>query len=93
MTVILFVYGRVKWHIHRSGRHEARSDDEDYQRLYSQLCETRAHQKIAGRKFGNFSYPENVMDDERFDQVGFYRWIVGKNKEAKAVLKAKKKKS
>ena len=47
--------------------------------------------KIEGRTFGNFELPENLMDDDRFDKVGFYRWIVNKNKEMKSVIKAKKK--
>ena len=59
--------------------------------LYSHLTDTRAHVKIEGRGFGDFSFAENLMEDERFNQVAFYRWIVSKNKEAKSVLEAKRK--
>ena len=46
--------------------------------------------KINGRAFGDINIPENLMDDERFDKVGFYRWLVLKNNDAKSVLKAKR---
>ena len=46
--------------------------------------------KINGRAFGTFTIPENLMDDDRFDKVGYYRWLVLKNNEAKSVLKAKR---
>ena len=58
--------------------------------LFSHLTDTRAHTKIEGRAFGDFSFTDNLMEDERFDKVEFYRWIVAKNKEAKSVLEAKK---
>ena len=74
----------------RSGRHKARSDTKDYEMLFSHLTETRAHLKIKGRTFGDLNFPEDLMDDKRFDKVEFYRWIVDKNKEAKKVLRAKR---
>ena len=58
--------------------------------LFSHLTDTRAHMKINGRAFGTFTIPENLMDDDRFDKVGYYRWLVLKNNEAKSVLKAKR---
>ena len=75
----------------RSGRHKTRSDDEDYATIFSHLTETRAHKKIEGRTFGNLNFPADLMDDNRFDKVQFYRWLVVKNKEAKSVLMAKRK--
>ena len=74
----------------RKGSHKPRSDAEDYNALLFNLQETRAHKKIAGRTFGNIAYPENLLDDERFDRTAFYRWIIKKNKEAKAFMSAKK---
>ena len=75
----------------RSGNHRARSDDKDYAMLVSHLTETQAHMKIDGRTFGNFQFPENLMEDDLFNKAEFYRWLVSKNKEAKAVLGAKRK--
>ena len=75
----------------RSGRHNARSDDKDYDMLFSSLTDTRAHMRIEGRTFGDLTFGENLLEDKRFDQVEFYRWIVTKNKEAKSALSAKKK--
>ena len=46
--------------------------------------------KVKERMFGGISYPENLLDCERFNEAEFYRWIVSKNKEAKKVLEAKK---
>ena len=74
----------------RSGRHNPRSDAKDYDRLFSELTEAKADQKIRGRAFGDLDLKEDLMEDERFNQVEFYRWIVTKNKEAKSVLNAKK---
>ena len=74
----------------RSGRHKARSDTKDYEMLFSHLTETRAHLKVKGRTFGDLNFPEDLMDDKRFERVEFYRWIVDKNKEAKKVLSAKR---
>ena len=76
----------------RGGRHSARSDMKDYELLFSKLTETRAHQKIRGRTFGNLVFKEDLLeDDERFSKVKFYRWIVEKNKEAVSVHNAKRK--
>ena len=58
--------------------------------LFSQLTENRAHVKVKERMFGGISYPENLLDCERFNEAEFYRWIVSKNKEAKKVFEAKK---
>ena len=75
----------------RRGNHNARSDSEDYALLFKHLTETEAHRKIEGRSFGNFKLEENLMDDNRFDKVPFYRWLAGKNREMTDVLKAKTK--
>ena len=74
----------------RSGRHNPRSDTRDYEMLLSHLTETRAHEKIKGRNFGNLMFKEGLMDNEKFNKVEFYRWIVSKNKEAVMVLNAKR---
>ena len=74
----------------RSGRHNPRSDAKDYDRLFSELTATKADQKIRGRAFGNLEFNEDLLEDDRFNQIEFYRWIVNKNKEAKSVLNAKK---
>ena len=76
--------------ITRSGNHNARADDQDYNILFSQLTETEAHMQINGRRFGDISYPENLFDDERFNEAEFYRWIVSKNKEAQKIIDAKR---
>lgn len=73
----------------RSGKHNARSDTEDYKMLFSHLTETRAHVIIEGRTFGDIMFPKNLMDDDRFDKVQFYRWLVHKNNEAKSALRAR----
>ena len=73
----------------RSGRHNPRSDEKDYCIIFQHLTDTMAHRQILGRKFGNYKYPENIMDDERFCVAGFYRWLITKNEEAAKVLKAK----
>ena len=74
----------------RSGRHNPRSDMRDYDMLFSHLTETKAHEKISGRKFGNLCFKEELMDDDRFNKVEFFRWLVTKNKEAVSVLNAKR---
>ena len=73
----------------RSGRHVPRSDEKDFQTLIQNLTETRAHQKIKGRKFGDFKIPEDLMKDARFDRAKFFRWVTTKNKEAKGFIDAK----
>ena len=45
---------------------------------------------IKGRKFGDYEFPINLMDDKRFDRAKFFRWIVQKNGEAKEVIEAKR---
>ena len=47
--------------------------------------------QIKDRSFGDINFPENLFDDERFNEAEFYRWIVSKNKEAIKVINAKKK--
>ena len=74
----------------RTGKHNPRSDSRDYDLLFSHLTDTKAHLKVAGRGFGDLKFSEDIMDDERFNKVEFYRWIASKNKEAKTVLSAKK---
>ena len=74
----------------RSGKHNPRSDTRDYEMLFSHLTETRAHCKIKGRGFGDLKYDEDLMEDDRFDKLEFYRWIVTKNKVATSVLDAKR---
>ena len=74
----------------RTGRHVPRSDEADFRTLVQNLTDTEAHSKIEGRQFGSFDLPENIMDDERFDQARFYRWIVQKNEDAKELIEAKR---
>ena len=74
----------------RSGRHNPRSDSKDYDMLFSHLTETRAHKRIKGRTFGDYNLPENILEDERLRNAGFYRWVLNKNNEAKSLLKARK---
>ena len=63
----------------RSGRHVPRSDEIDFKTLVQNLTDTEAHKKIEGRVFGDFDFPENIMDDQRFDRATFYRWVAKKN--------------
>ena len=58
--------------------------------LFSHLTETRAHKRIKGRTFGDYNLPENILEDERLRNAGFYRWVLNKNNEAKSLLKARK---
>lgn len=58
--------------------------------LLTQLTENGAHEKVKDRNFGDLCFPENLFDDERFNEAEFYRWVVTKNKEAKKVLDAKR---
>ena len=37
------------------------SDAKDYDMLFAQLTETRAHIRIEGRTFGNFKLPLNIF--------------------------------
>ena len=87
----LFIKTRLSHGVNiRSGRHVPRSDDNDFKTLINNLTETKAHLKIEGRKFGDFEIPENLMDDKRFDEAKFYRWITMKNKEANEIIEAKR---
>ena len=87
----LFMQTRVSHGVNiRSGKHNARSDAKDYALLFSHLCEVGADKKISGRVFGDFKLKEDLMDDSKFDNVEFYRWIGTKNKEAVRTLSAKK---
>ena len=45
---------------------------------------------IKGRKFGDYEFPINLMDDKRLDRAKFFIWIVQKNGEAKEVIEAKR---
>ena len=76
----------------RSGRHNPRSDSRDYEMLFAHLTETRAHKRIEGRTFGDYNLPENILDDERLKNAGFYRWLLNKNKEAKNIIQARQRK-
>ena len=76
----------------RSGRHNPRSDSRDYEMLFSHLTETRAHKRIRGRTFGDYNLPENILDDERLKNAGFFRWLLNKNKEAKNIIQARQRK-
>ena len=88
---ILFIKTRLSHGVNiRSGRHVPRSGDYDFKTLINTLIETKAHLKIEGRKFGDFEIPENLMDDKRFDEAKFYRWITMKNKEANEIIEAKR---
>ena len=75
----------------RSGRHVPRSDAKDFQLLIDNLTKTEAHVRKPGRVFGSFEFPENILDDEKFDKAQFYRWIAEKNLEARDVEYAKQK--
>ena len=87
----LFVKTRISHGVDiRSGRHVPRSDEEDFKTLVQNLTETKAHMMIKGRKFGDYEFPINLMDDKRFDRAKFFRWIVQKNGEAKEVIEAKR---
>ena len=72
----------------RSGAHKARSDAKDYQVMMQALKETEADKFVAGRKFGNLQFSENLLEFEDFDQAGFFRWLTKKNTDAGASLKA-----
>ena len=72
----------------RSGRHVPRSDVQDYEVVFKSLDETDAHIVKPGRKFGDFKLHKDLMSDERFDRAGFYRWLTGKNAEARSVIEA-----
>ena len=74
----------------RSGKHKARTDDKDYDMLFNHLTETKAHLKVHGRIYGDFNLRENIMNDNRFDNVPFYRWLSTKNKEMRNVLNTRK---
>ena len=74
----------------RSGKRTVRSDERDYEILFKHLTEKEAHLKIANRPFGDTKFPENIMEEERFDKAKFYRWLSGKNKELRKVLEAKR---
>ena len=63
----------------RSGAHYARDDSTDYQTAVHFLRENSAHEKLKGRKFGQYDLPQNLYD--HFDRAQFYRWISNKNKE------------
>ena len=86
----LFLRTRVSHGVSvRSGKHNARSDTQDYALLFSHLSEVKADKKVSGRNFGDFKFKEDLMDDSVFDKAEFYRWIATKNKEAKITLYAK----
>ena len=87
----LYIHTRLSHGVNiRSGRHVPRSDECDFKALVENLTATKAHLKIEGRKFGSFEYPENLIDDEMFDQAKFYHWIAKKNGEGREIIEAKK---
>ena len=87
----LYMHTRVSHGVDiRTGRHNPRADTKDYEMLLKHLTEMKAHQKVKGRKFGNLVFKEDLMDDEKFDKVEFFRWIAGKNKEAASALSARR---
>ena len=72
----------------RSGAHKKRSDSKDFDTLLSNLAELQADRFVPGRLFGNLKYAENLLDSERFDSAGFYRWVAVKNKDVLEVYES-----
>ena len=64
----------------RSGVHNSRSDEADYNLLLENLNQTQAHIQLKGRKFGNLKYPSNIMEAEMLNKAAFYRWLTQKNR-------------
>ena len=56
-------------------------DNADFNILVENLSNLKADKNIPGRIFGDINYAENLLDSQRFDKAGFYRWITSKNKE------------
>ena len=65
----------------RKGAHKSRSDQKDYEAIFKNLTELKAHEIIPGRKFGSIQYPPNFLDYEKIDRSSFFRWITKKNKD------------
>ena len=74
----------------RGGKHRAPSDDHDYVKLFNHLTDVEAHKKVSGRTFGNLKYPENLLEDERFDITSFCRWLLSKKSERISAFNARK---
>ena len=70
----------------RSGAHNQRSDEKDYNLLLENLYQNKAHQIVSKRKFGNLKYPDNFLDSDIFNKALFFRWITQKNREAEATF-------
>ena len=84
----LFHHVRVVHGVHiKSGKHKARSDEKDFSLLVDNLEKLEAHKVVKGRTFGNFQYPENVLDSEVVSQASYFRWLSKKNKEFVAVFR------
>ena len=60
----------------RSGRHEPRSDTNDYERLMKCLDETKAHIRKPGRCFGNYNFPQDLTSDKKFGKAAFVKKIL-----------------
>ena len=65
----------------RKGKHNARSDGYDFEKLLKNLQQTDAHLVKPGRQFGNLEYPKNILDDDLFNKASFFRWLTQKNKD------------
>ena len=86
----LYIQTRISHGVNiRSGKHNPRSNTEDFNLLLDMLEKTEAHKKKEGRQFGEFSLSANLLESAVFDEASFYRWITEKNKEAQKILKAK----
>ena len=70
----------------RSGAHNQRSDEKDYNLLLENLYQNKAHQIVSKREFGNLKYPDNFLDSDIFNKALFFRWITQKNREAEATF-------
>ena len=66
----------------RKGTHKSRSDEKDYNTIFKNLTDMRAHEFTPGRKFGSIEYPENILTHKRFDRSSFFRWLSKKNKDS-----------
>ena len=71
----------------RSGEHKERSELKDYQLIMETLNQMKADQTVPGRKFGGLTYPENLLDSDKFNKARFYRWLTQKNRDAVGVFR------
>ena len=74
----------------RSGEHKERSELKDYQLIMEALNQMKADQTVPGRKFGGLTYPENLLDSDKFNKARFYRWLTQKNRDAVGVFRGSK---